>query len=312
MVIVKSARFVRLLLLAVAILAILGIDLYVVSRPEGTAVTLAEAVDRFRAEAPSTTAPEPAPATDVPRTTSTTASRQGTSSTAAPTTSRDRAATSTTPATTPAGRQSAASRLRPPAGVYRYATDGFESLSIGGERRYPAETTRTILHGAGCVWRMRILLLQEHQEEHVACSTERLFDLTSSSSEVRWFGLPYGSRFDCEPPIRHVDREAGIGVLGTFVCPAGSEGTFSGKTTLLAEETVQFEGTTRPVWRIRIEGRFEGNTRGTVSTTEVIDQETGIVLFEQRVNDLKQRAVLVDVAYRQEVTLTLLSLTPAR
>jgi hypothetical protein len=202
--------------------------------------------------------------------------------------------------------------LRPSAGVYRYDTDGFESVSVlGAQRRYPAETTRTVRHGAGCNWTFRIILLEEHQEEHVACSGPGILDLTQSTNDVRWFGLSTTTRFTCDPPIRHIDVAAGSGSTASFVCREGTDSTFSGTTAVLGEESVTVGGQTRRAWRVSVNGTFQGKTRGTVTASELIDQETGMTLFEQRVNDLKQQSLIGDISYRQEVTLRLRSLSPA-
>jgi hypothetical protein len=296
--------------LALAIMANLVADVYALTTTNATTVAVSEAVRRFR-EAPggATTAqpsqlgsappsPDPPPTTPAP------------SPSAAPTTAASTSLPRPPPSSAPAGASGSA--LRPPAGVYGYDTDGFESVSIlGAQRRYPPETTRTVRHGAGCIWSFRIILLEEHQEEHVACSRPGILDLTGSTNDVRWFGLSTTTRLTCDPPIRHVDAAGGAGSTAPFVCREGVDSTFSGTTALLGEEAVAVGGQTRRAWRLSVNGTFQGKTRGTVAATELIDQDSGITLFEQRVNDLKQQSPIGDIAYHQEVTLRLRSLSPA-
>ncbi len=295
--------------LAIVIVLILVADVYALTKTNATTVDAGEAVRRFLETPAGVTTLQPPqpdsplPSTDPPRTTRTS------SPSAAPTTAR-------TPSTGPPPPTSAPARattaLRPPAGVYLYDTDGFESVSIlGAQRRYPRETTRTVRHGAGCTWSFQIILLEEHKEEHVACSQPGIVDLTGSTNDVRWFGLSTTTRFTCDPPIRHVDAARGAGSKASFVCREGGESIFSGMTTILGEEAVAVDGQNRRVWRLSVDGTFQGKTRGTVVATELIDSDTGITVFEQRSNDLKQQSLLGDIAYRQEVTLRLRSLSPA-
>lgn len=306
------------LALALAIVGLLAVDLLALRGMDATTVTVNEATRRFQ-QAPEvettvgaglpTTMP---PTTTVPTTKAQTTRRTGTSASASATTVAATVARSGPSVASPAGTTPATPARRPAPGVYRYATDGFESVSIlGAERRYPPETTRTVRHGAGCAWTFRVILLEEHQEEHTACSRPGVLDLTASSNHVRWFELATTTTLACDPAIRHVDIAAGVGSRKAFLCREGADSTFSGTSSVLGEETVNVGGESRRAWRLLITGSFEGKTRGTVTVTELIDKETWITLLEQRSNELRQQSLLGDIAYRQEVTLHLRSLTPA-
>ncbi len=114
----------------------------------------------------------------------------------------------------------------------------------------------------------------------------------------------------CDQPLHEADRGAPAGASAPFVCRQGSEYTFSGTTTIAGDASMTVDGQPRRAWRVDIRGTFEGQTRGTVSVSELVDQEDGSVLSEQRTTDLTQRSPLGDVAYRQEVTFTLSSRSP--
>ncbi|HEV3401364.1 MAG TPA: hypothetical protein VG078_06040 [Acidimicrobiales bacterium] len=293
--------------LAIALVAILAADVYLLADDEGTPVSLENAVERFRSEGgpvvdavvPPTTEAPPAPATSSPPPSTTTTTRPAARSPAPP------------PPAPGAEAPRPATLLRPAAGVYRYRTVGSESISLlGASRRYPAETTRTVRHGGGCSWTMRLSLLAEHEEEHSFCSTAATLDATGNTTNVSWFGFSSTVVLVCDQPLHEADRGAAPGTTTPFACRQGVDSTFSGTTTIGGEESVPVDGQPRKAWRVQIRGTFDGQTRGTVTVSELVDQEDGSVLFEQRTTQLTQRSPLGDVAYRQEATFTLVSRTP--
>jgi hypothetical protein len=61
---------------------------------------------------------------------------------------------------------------RPPAGVYRYRTTGYERIDrYGVERRYPAETVRVVTWRGGCRWRETVPVFTQHVETYDFCAT---------------------------------------------------------------------------------------------------------------------------------------------
>lgn len=299
------------LALGIVIVMLLAADLSALRRHNRTPVGTSEAVRRFHIPQP--LPQDPVVGFEQPTTTTDPAGTAASSSTVvAPTVPTvpsvpASAAAGTSTSVSPTARPPA---LRPPAGVYRYRTVGFEELGIGGSRTYPELTTRTVRTGAGCAWTMEIVLLDEHREQHLMCGTAQVLDLLSTRTDVRWFGVSYPTEFTCSPRIRHVDRSARDGDVVAFRCSESGGATFTGTSTLGRIEAFNFQGESRPAWRLRIDGKFDGRTRGTVSAVELIDEATGRVLSEERTNDLKQTTVIGDVTYRQEVRLTLVSLTP--
>jgi hypothetical protein len=289
--------------LAAVVVLVLAGDVYALRRNNTTPVDVGEAVQRFHqqpgatggAEPTTTSAPGPEPPAPIG---STTVPPPGGVASASP------------PPVPAPGAPVAPGDLRPPAGVYRYRTDGSEQLSIGGSRRYPQVTTRTVRHGGGCTWTLEIALVEEHREQVSFCGTAQTLDLNASRADVRWFGVSYPSEFTCSPPIRHVDRAATPGATVPFSCRQSDGSTFTGTSVLGVVERVDVGGESRPAWRFRLDGRFEGKTHGTVAVTELIDQATGVTLIEQRTNDLKQSTLLGDVGYRQELSVTIVSVTP--
>lgn len=296
-------------LLAIAIAVILVADGWALLRQPTTPVPLAEAVRQFHDDP---VGPNPPPTSTPP-----TVAVLGTTTAPSVTTTRPAAGGNAPETTAPpadgAGAPAASPRvLKPAPGVYRYRTTGSESLSLlGATRAYPTETTRIVRHGMGCVWTMRILLVEEHQEEHTACGTATTLDVTANVTDVEWFGMSFPVRLACDPPIRHVDRSKASGELGRFQCrDVEGDSVFAGTTSVVGEERFVVGAEARPAWRLRLEGNFTGKTRGHVSVTELLDMQTGTVLFEQRVNDLRQTGVL-EVSYHQELILVLVSLSPA-
>lgn len=302
--------------LALAIVAILSADVYALTRrTNATTVTVDEAVQRFREEPVAVPPDAPAPAGSVlePAGLAPVPGAAPTTTLPAPGSTAGAATPARAPGAAPTPQPPAPPRgpLRPAAGVYRYATQGYESVSIlGTQRSYPPETTRTVRHGPGCTWTFRIVLLAEHQEEHTACSRADVMEMTGSTNDVSWFGLATSTRLTCDPPIRHADAAAGVD-RAPFLCREGTVSTFAGTSTVTGQETVRVAGQTRQAWRLSATGTFLGKTRGTVTVNELIDQETGSTLFEQRTNDIRQQSPLGDIAYRQELTLRLVSLQPA-
>ena len=295
--------------LAVAVVVILVGDVYRLVENEATPVSVETAVERFREEGDAVPDPGSPPTVEAP----TVPSPSAPPPPASTTTTRGPATPRPGPAVPPSGEAPRpASLLRPPPGVYRYVTAGSESLSLlGATRRYPAETTRTVRHGAGCSWSMRLALLAEHEEEHFVCSSSTVLNVTGNTTKVSWFGFSSTVNLVCDPPFREADRAAPPGTSTPFACRQGAESTFGGTTTIGAEEAVTVGGVARRAWRVLVNGVFEGQTRGTVTVTLLIDTEDGLVLFEQRTSDLTQRSPVGDVAYRQQVSLTLSSVSPS-
>jgi hypothetical protein len=158
---------------------------------------------------------------------------------------------------------------------------------------------------------MRLVLLAEHEEEHFLCSSPTALDLTGNTTKVSWFGFSSTVNLVCNPPFREAQRGAPPGMSTPFRCQQGAESSFTGTTTIGAEEAVTVGSEARRAWRVLVNGTFEGQTRGTVTVTLLIDTENGLVLFEQRTTDLTQRSPVGDVAYHQQVTLALRSVSPS-
>jgi hypothetical protein len=297
--------------IALALALILVADVYLLADDEGTPVSVENAVERFRSEGGAVADVGAATPTTEVAAPPTTAAPPPPSSTT--TTARRAARPPASPAAAAPGGTGPppASVLRPAPGVYRYQTVGFERLSLlGASRSYPGETTRTVRHGGGCTWSMRLVLLAEHQEEHSFCGTAKTLDATGNTTSVTWFGFASTVNLVCDQPLREADRGAPPGTTTPFSCRQGTDSTFSGTTTIGGEATAVVDGQARRAWRLDVRGTFEGQTRGTVVVSELIDQEDGGVLFEQRTTELTQRSPLGDVTYRQEATFTLSSRSP--
>lgn len=310
--------------LAVAIVTLASVDAYLlVMRERATPVNVVEAVDRYRTSpsgpprgsAPAHDADEGAGRVDTPPVDHTVGPRvDTTSTTTSPSVGPDVPNTSVDPNASRTRRAEGSSPppLRPEPGVYVYATDGYEEVSLLNTRRdYPDETTRTIRHGEGCQWSMLITFLEEHEEEHSACSTPTRIDVLASSTSVTWFGHQQNNRFECDPPQRLADREAAPGTTGGFVCREGDRTTFEGTVTYLGEEEFIVDGEARRAWRIDVSSTATGEIRGTVEVDQLIDLTTGHVLWEHRRDELDQDTQAGTVHYSQDVTSSLTDLDPS-
>ncbi len=140
------------------------------------------------------------------------------------------------------------------------------------------------------------------------CGTASQLDVIELTNELRWFGVTNTTNLKCEPGIR-LGAAGPAGTKWNFTCRGEAE-TLSGATTIVGEETLAVGAQPRRAWRVLVDGNFSGKTRGTVSVNQLIDQQTGLVLQQQRTSDLKQQRPVGDVSYHLELTTRLRSVVP--
>ena len=187
-------------LVAVAITA--GTAWFVVPRDRSTAVDVGEAVDRFR----DSTVPPAEPSPTVPDTTPTTPPETRPTATAPGTTPAT--TLGTTPATTPP------EAVLPAPGVYRYATEGSESIdALGGTlHEYPAISTITVTDDrpvGGCGRHLRWDVLAERSEEGRLCTDGPHVIWQATSLQFHeFFGQKRPEDVDCDLPVPLTDPTA--------------------------------------------------------------------------------------------------------
>jgi hypothetical protein len=94
---------------------------------------------------------------------------------------------------------------RPPAGVYRYRTSGYERIDrFGVERAYPAETVRVVTWRGGCRWRETVPIFTQHVETYDFCAGGADAEDFASSTSLTYFLVPGVQRFACAPVGRRL------------------------------------------------------------------------------------------------------------
>ena len=305
-------------LLAVAIVVVGGAGIFVV-RHAGVATEVAfdDVVADFREQradpsvvaAPGT---EVVPATAAGQVHRTTTTRLGAGADGAvtPMTAPTSGATPTTVVAADTPAPTAPGVPRPAEGVYRYAADGGESVSIaGGSRRYPDEVYAIVRHTA-CGIEVEVQVLEEHLDRTELCHDGATISLVREFKEISFFGQTDSGDIACDPAMPLVRWGSAPGPPVAWGCRAGSIET-DGTVALLHTRTVGVGG--RAVdgatveWRWTASGRSEGG--GVHTWTFGAD---GLPLRIERVNDNTSDSALGQVRYEESATFVLVSLEPTR
>ncbi len=190
-------------------------------------------------------------------------------------------------------------------GAYRYQTTGFEEVDAlsGGWHQYPPETFMTItLSECGPVVRWHALAERWIDWEH--CGSK--LAVTASSTYHEWFGIPDLEVEICVEP-RRIAGEAGD--LTTTVCDT-EETLETYETTIIGQEVLDVGGVPTETTHLR---RTSSLSRGSSGTAVVeVWRVTGTALMVRM--EVSRSSVtptaIGDVAYLEEFTLDLVSLTP--
>jgi hypothetical protein len=290
---------------ALAIVALLAGNVFVLTQSDkATPVTLEQAVERFRASAPSTAAAaDGAAAAPGPAAPATTSPGQA----PAPD-QRAVRATATVP-----GQSAAAQPFAPPAeGVYSYRARGFEQVSMGGARHdYPERTYATVRQQGGCRWEMRHEILKEHVEHGVRCSEPgRVLDF-EDSTDIVFFGQKNSSTFRCDPPqiLARVGDQPGAAT--TTTCrSAEDQATIT--TRFVGRERLTIGGVAVDALHITSDGTVSGRATGTSHFDSWIHPDTGLLLKNVRTTTSRANAFGSTVDYREDASFELERLEPQR
>ncbi len=285
------------LALAVSVLIQLGVGIGAIAlHAADTATPLApsEAVDRYRQQQEAASAPESPPSASEPQP----------QPTAAPSGGVTAAAAGATAAPEVAGR-------RPPAaGVYVYLTSGWEDVdALGGSRHeYPAETTLTIVDEAGGQ-RVRWTALKERWEEWTTVSSPAGDAWTNLTSYHEFFGQRDLRSFTCQPNSLYVPSDQTPGT--TFEMHCHDEGAQSVCTAhVVGPDVVMIGGAPVETLRLRMDTTMTGDVRGHMARDYWVIPETGLLVKTIIVTDTNGDMPTGSMRYREEVELTLKSLTP--
>ncbi|HEV2890783.1 MAG TPA: hypothetical protein VGX28_10460 [Frankiaceae bacterium] len=277
------------------------------SRP----VTIDEAVERFRSASPTPGAPGASP-TAVPTATASGAT-PGTSpgSTAAPGTSPRPGATSAPGVTPgpggPAAEPPADPDNRTPAGVYAYATTGYETADAGVPRArhdYPRETSLTVRH-VPCGSSVRWDANEDRWDDVSVCAASDHTKVTAYKSFHRFFGQSetrdyrcYGTSYLRPPPgVRR----------WSFDCTT-ADAKAATVATVVGVETV---GGTRAL-HVHYDTTLTGTNRGTNPQDFWIALDGPYVVRQASRVDAEVVTPWGTITYHEEYDLVLKSRTPRR
>jgi hypothetical protein len=211
-----------------------------------------------------------------------------------------------------AGRPAPAGQLpgpRPPAGVYRYRTSGYERVDrFGVERAYPAETVRVIGWRGGCRWRETVPIFTQHTETYDFCARGADAEDFAYSTSLTYFLVPGTQRFACAPVGRRLLTGQPPGAARRWRCVQGS--SVSTNTTIyVGPETVQTDPGPVPTRHLRLITALSGQSTGG-AVRELWLDPNGLVVKEERQVSLRIRSGFVGLLTYEERAGFLLSGRP--
>jgi hypothetical protein len=197
-----------------------------------------------------------------------------------------------------------------PAGVYVYATAGFEKTDAltGVTHRYPRRSTITISPtdcGVSLLWRV----LRGRTTEWIYCTTPGGWELASQDERHTFFGRTEPTTYLCTgTPIRPA---AGSVTKWTVACSTDTSEE-RGAGTVVGRELTRVGGQTVSAEHVRRVSTFSGEIRGSSRHDVWFDSDVGVpvrmVMMSRTTND----SPVGDVHYEERVTLRLMSLSPRR
>ena len=201
---------------------------------------------------------------------------------------------------------------RPLAGVYRYRTDGRETVDrFAVDRVYPRETVRVVSHLGGCRWRETVPLFDQHTETYDFCSEPGRGDAreVAYATSLTYFMVPGVQRFACDPPGRRLLTGARPGATLRWHCT--QRGSASDNATVyVGTETVQVGSSPVRARRVRVVTGLTGQSTGGAVRDLWLDPQ-GLVLREERLVHLVVRFGFTGlVAYDERATFELVSREP--
>ena len=188
---------------------------------------------------------------------------------------------------------------RPPAGVYRYRTTGYERVDrFGVERAYPAETVRVISWRGGCRWRETVPIFTQHVETYDFCAAGNDAEDFASSTSLTYFLVPGVQRFACAPVGRRLLAGQPPGASRSWRCLQGA--SVSANTTVyLGPETVQTGAGPVPARHLRLLSALSGQSSGGAVRDLWLDRD-GLVVKETREVALRVRSGFVGLLSYEE------------
>jgi hypothetical protein len=197
-----------------------------------------------------------------------------------------------------------------PAGVYSYATEGFERIGgpLPGRLAYPATTTITVGR-SGCTLTERWEARPERYAEWRYCVTGTTWRLRSVTDYHEFFGNAQRRAYRCSG--RAVPRPARIeeGFQWTDRCRARST-TAVARGEILGNARVRVDEKQVTAVHLRVRTRLGGDVRGAYTMDSWLRRADGLLLRRTFRSDSRVDAIIGAVPAHEEYELKLRSLTP--
>lgn len=197
-------------------------------------------------------------------------------------------------------------------GVYVYATVGHEKTDalIGVTHRYPRRSTITVT-AAECGFRLTWRVLKGRSTEWTYCVSADGWALRSQDERHTFFGRTERTTYLCEDTSVR-PRELEIGDSWQVSCSTDDTRETGTVNVVEQREWSLDDGPTITETLIRKATSFTGANRGTARHDLWFDDKTGMPTHLRMVSRTTSDSPIGDVAYEEDVTLTLLSLEPRR
>jgi hypothetical protein len=200
----------------------------------------------------------------------------------------------------------------PEEGVYTYATEGWETVSMAGARHdYPSETYAAVRHLGGCGWETDHRFVEEHRERKEYCSDGAALLALGFDSYITFFGQAAESHGRCDPPQLSAHLPADPGQQYTSSC-SGDGWTSDAVVTFVGREAVQVGGHSVEALHYTQKTTLQGSNRGESDMDVWYHPETGLPLEVVRRTQSWAQAFGGEVEYNEDVHFALTSLDPQR
>ena len=290
----------RLAIVAIAVVAVIVVAavVFLSQRNRATPVPLRAAVNHYRG------AVEKRDSTTVVETVAPTVA----TSAAATSGTRSRSAVASKP--NPHATAPRAVEIRPRPGVYRYNTQGYESVPrLGARRNYPAQTTATATYEKGCNWGLRVDLIAEHTDGYELCTTATGMTWRRLSIAISWFGIHRTLAFDCQG-VDLIAMGATPGSTRQGSCH-GDGGSTAMQLTQRAPEVLTIGGGSVRAVHVDLLMTISGEFQGTGNYSFWFEPASGLLLHMIRSVDAEGSTPLGRQQYVEHHESALVDLSPS-
>jgi hypothetical protein len=198
------------------------------------------------------------------------------------------------------------------AGVYVYATDGYEKTDAltGVTHRYPRRSTITVA-AADCGVRLTWRVLDGRSTAWTYCAADDGWELRTQDERHTFFGRTERTTYECKAtPI--LPTEPAVGASWSVSECASGETAETGRMRVVGLPRLVVAGTPVQTVHVRKQTELSGSSRGTSRHDLWLDAKTGLPVRLALVSRTTSDSPIGDVRYEEDVTLTLLSLEPRR